>query len=113
MNGLKLSVGSGVATIGVEVRSNQHTGQFAQAAASLTPIAPPGIPVGGAFLLIAPTGLFTFTAAVWAGTVPLSSVQLAVPASAVGTDVYLQGAAIDTATGQVNNTNRVRTSLLP
>ena len=93
--------------------ANQFAGQAVQAAASLSPIPRPGIFVGGGFLLISPDAVFNQTSPIWVGSVPFSSVQLPVPTSAVGLDLFLEGAAIDIPTGSVNNTNRVRTSILP
>ena len=122
LNGLKLRVGSGSATIGVEIRSNEDAfgPNLAVAVASLAPIAPPGTPMLGAFLLIVPDAVFDATLSVWQGSVAFAggdgvfhSIQLPVPATAVGLDLYTQGLVLNFVTLVNANTNRVRTSLLP
>ncbi len=125
-NGLLLPVGSGSATLGVEIRSLQSAGvpNLAVAGASLAPLPAPGIDVFGASLLVTPDTAFRITSGVWQGAVlPMTfvftsegafqSAQLPLPSSVAGFDLFLQGFVLDLTSFAGENTNVVRTSLLP
>jgi hypothetical protein len=132
MNGRRLPVGAGGATLGVELRD------FAGAAAgpnigivgaSLTALGGPGFhippPLGDAWLKVLPDGLFNSTSALWQGAVvPLNpigftlegafgSVQLPVPVTAVGATLHIQGATFSLPAGPIDSTNVVSTVLAP
>ena len=70
--------------------------------------------------MIAPDAVFAATSSLWQGSVIFAgsdgvfhSIQLPIPATAVGVDLYTQGLVLNLATFANGNTNRVRTSLLP
>ena len=124
-NGLKLSVGSGTAFLGVEVRSLAAAAvpNFAFGASAFNGLAPPGIPVLGAAMLIVPDLATDVSLQNWQGSVSPSvftftsegafqSVQFPIPATAAGLDLFTQGILIDAATLKLRTTNAVRTSLL-
>ena len=125
-NALLLSVGSGLASLGVELRSLQHAGtsNLAVVGASQAQIAAPGIDVFGASLLVRPDTAFKITSGFWNGEVtPMVFVfssegaflgpQLPLPTSLAGKELFLQGFVLDVATLAGDNTNVVRTTFFP
>ncbi len=108
-NGRRLAVGSGLSTIGVEVRdlASSTTPNLTVAGASLVPIPNPGVPVfGQANLLVVPDGLFSATSGLWMGAVTptvftltsegaFSGVQLPIASSAAGINLNTQGLVVD------------------
>ena len=126
MNGRNLSVGSGAATLGVEIRdlAGSAIPNIGIAGLSLTALPNPGLPALGGNLLVLPDGLFNATSGVWQGAVApttfwftsegaFSGAQLAVPTTAAGATVHCQGATFSLTTFTVDSTNAVRTRLLP
>jgi hypothetical protein len=126
LNGRNLSVGSGLATIGVELRDLAGAGgaNVGIVGASTIPLANPGIPALGGWLGVVPTGIFTATSNAWQGTVApatpfftsegiLNGAQLPLPATAAGASLFTQGATFSLVTFTANTTNVVRTNLLP
>jgi hypothetical protein len=127
MNGRNLSVGSGLATIGVELRDLNSTstpGHLGIVGASLAAIPNPGFPALGGNLLIFPDGLFNTTSGVWQSAfLPTTfvftaegvatMVQLPIPVTAAGATLNIQGASLDAFTITLDSTNAVRTRLLP
>ncbi len=101
LNGVNLDVGSGAAKVRPLVTCAQCPPGVAFAAASLTPIPAPGLPLGGQALLIAPWGPFQATLSVWQGTHTGAATllpQIAVPAAVAGTTFWIQGGVLDPAT---------------
>lgn len=129
MNGRRLSVGSGLATIGVELRDLNTAATLPGAnlgivGASLSSIPNPGFPALGGNLLIFPDGLFNTTSGVWqagiasatfvfTGEGAATMAQLSIPTTAVGATLHIQGAALSFATLSIDSTNAVTTSLNP
>jgi hypothetical protein len=126
LNGRNLSVVSGSARLGVEVRDFDAaaTPSIAFAGASLTPLANPGLALLGGNLLVLPDAIFNSTSAVWNGPVApatftftpegaYASPLVPVPATALGATVYIQGAVFNVLTGLIDSTNRVRVTLGP
>jgi hypothetical protein len=127
MNGRYLPVGSGLATIGVELRDLNTAATLPGAnlgivGAALSAIPNPGFPALGGTLLVFPDGLFNSTSSFWQG--PISSGafvfttegsfaggQLPIPASGVGATLNIQGAALSFLTITVDSTNAVQTKL--
>ncbi len=100
--GFRLPVATGLASLGIELRSENFcpSASIAAAGASLAPLPPPGIPALGGWILVVPDGLFSATSGSWLG--PLVNCvhvgpALAIPAIAVGTQLYLQGFVFDLA----------------
>jgi hypothetical protein len=131
MNGRNLSVGSGLATLGVELRDLAGAAgpNVGVVGASTAPLANPGVPLLGGWLGVSPNGLFAATSGIWQGTVTtivpgfsippftsegiLDGAQLPVPATLAGTSLHLQGATFSLVTLTADTTNVVRTNLLP
>jgi hypothetical protein len=117
MNGRNLSVGSGLATIGVELRDNGAASpSVGIVGASTIPLANPGIPMFGGWLGVLPDGVFTATSSVWQGTSTggaMLGAQLPVPATVGGATLYLQGATFSLTGFTADTTNVVRTNLVP
>jgi hypothetical protein len=133
MNGRNLAIGSGLASIGVELRdlgsATTLAGvNLAVVAASASPFPP--TPILGGVLLIAPIGLFNTTSSVWnspppAGVVPVSfngftsegafaGIQLGIPSSLPSAlTLHIQGAVIAFPAFTVNSTNAVTCTLIP
>ncbi|MEM7310065.1 MAG: hypothetical protein AAF682_25540 [Planctomycetota bacterium] len=139
LNGRRLSLASGAATLGVELRDTLGAatpGNLAVVGASLTPLAPPGLPAFGAGLLLAPDATFVAAAGLWQGPLlptvfdatpegafdatpegafaatpegAFAGAQVPVPPASAGVDLYPQGIVIDPATWTGRTTNRVRT----
>ena len=122
LNGLKLYTQGGSASIGVEVRdqaSIASVGDVAFAWWTTAAGGPPGVLHGGAWLLqrfsrdmpacfrgpVAPI-VFVFTP-----EAAFTTCQMAVPPVAAQYDVFWQGLIKDGTTGELRNTNRVRTTL--
>jgi hypothetical protein len=119
LNGLKLDTQSGVATVGVEVRDFEGVGDLAYVWSAAEAGGPPGMPIGGAWLLqrfsrvmpacflgtIGPA-TFVFTAEGAFTTCQMPQLPVAGPV-----DLYWQGLMHNTLTGEFRNTNRVRTTL--
>lgn len=124
-NGMFLSVGSGVATLGCELRDANHDPfNVGIAGASLVPLPNPGLPALGGNLLVLPDGLFGSTSGVWVGTVVIDNpwfttegrfigAQLPVPTTAAGATLYTQGATFSLTTFTADTTNVATTHLLP
>lgn len=125
-NAMRLSVGSGLAKLGVEIRSQQDAGtvNIAAVGASFSKLGSPGIPVLGANLLITPTPVFNLMLSAWAGSVTgavlysttegvFTGPLVAVPISTVGVDMFMQGFVLDLGTGAAANTNVWRTTFFP
>jgi hypothetical protein len=129
MNGRYLSVSSGIATIGVELRDLNTAATLSGmnlgiVGASLSSLANPGFPALGGNLLVFPDGLFNNTSSFWQGPVGASTfvftsegsyagAQLTIPTTAVGVTLNIQGAALSFLTITVDSTNAVQTNLLP
>ena len=126
MNGRHLSAGGGFATMGVHVRDNlAPASNLTVVGASLTPLMNPGVPALGGNLLVLPDGLFNGTSGSWQGpAVPMPSpffvgvtetifegIQLAVPVTAIGATLNVQGAVFDLGTFQIDSTNAVTTTI--
>jgi len=126
MNGRNLSVGGGVATLGVELRDFEAAGapNLAVVGASLALI-PGGFPALGGTLLVFPDGLFNSTSGIWQGLIGAATftftsegayqgAQLPVPPTAAGVTLHIQGAVVPLAGALVlDSTNAVSTTLLP
>jgi hypothetical protein len=125
---LRLSVGAGLAKIGVEIRSRQHAGtsNLAAVGASIGTLPAPGIDVLGAHLLLAPLPMLSSAIAAWSGAVTpkvftysftpegvFLGPLVGVPAAAAGADLYLQGFVLDLGTGVAVNTNVWHTAFFP
>jgi hypothetical protein len=126
MNGRNLSVGSGLATLGVELRdfAGAAGANVGIAGASTIPLANPGIPALGGWLGVLPNGVFTATSSIWQGTVTpvvpvfvtegtMNGAQLPLPVTISGATLFTQGATFSLVTFTANSTNVVRTRLLP
>ncbi|MEM7307057.1 MAG: hypothetical protein AAF682_10330, partial [Planctomycetota bacterium] len=129
MNGRNLSVGSGIATIGVELRdlAGSAIPNLGIVGASLTKLPNPGLPALGGNLLVLPDGLFNSTSGVWQGAVTATSfvftaegaftgAQLSVPTTAgstTGTVLHIQGATFNLASFTVDSTNAWCATLYP
>ncbi len=131
MNGRRLPVSGGGATIGVELRDLAGAGglNIGVVAASLTKLPGPGIPALGGWLKILPVGLYSSTSALWQGAVVpvltgdtsdltddtmegvFGGVQVPIPVTAVGATVFVQGAIV-TPTLTIDSTNVVSTVLV-
>jgi hypothetical protein len=101
LNGVNLNVSSGAAQAKALVSCAQCPPGLAFAAASLIPIAPPGVPLLGESLLISPTGPFSATLAIWqAPYAPPATLLPAVPvpATLAGTQLWIQGGVLEPAT---------------
>jgi hypothetical protein len=121
MNGRRLPVGSGLATLGGELRDFAAVGtpNLGVGALSLARIPFPGLTILGGTLLLLPDGLFNATSGVWQA--PVTGItfvftaegralfaQLPVPPTAVGATVHAQAARLNI--GPVltlNSTNQV------
>jgi len=128
MNGRVLSVGGGVATLGVELRDLNTALTLGGAnlgivGASLSPL-PGGFPALGGTLLVFPDGLFNSTSGVWQAPIAsttfvfttegvMNGAQLAIPTTAAGATLHIQGAALSFLTVTVDSTNAVTTTLIP
>ncbi|MEM7305861.1 MAG: hypothetical protein AAF682_04290 [Planctomycetota bacterium] len=115
--GVLLSVGDGDASLGVEIHAQDHVGQLVACAGSVQPLlARPGVSFLGANLLLFPDSFALAIADVWSGGVPPSGIyqspQIAIPASAAGFDLHLQGVLIDPSALVAEETNVWTVSLL-
>lgn len=118
-NGRRLPVGSGLATLGGELRDLAGVGNIGIGALSLTPLPGTGLPVLGGNLLILPDGLFNATSALWQGPIQAATFtftsegralfqQLPVPVTAAGATVYAQAARLQFSPGlTLNSSGRV------
>jgi hypothetical protein len=127
MNGRRLPVGGGGATIGVELRDLAGAGgpNIGIVGASLTKLPGAGLFALGGWLKVLPDGLFNSTSAIWQGAVVASApigfttegafggAQLPVPTTAVGATLNIQGATFSLVSFTVDNTNVVTTVLAP
>ncbi|MEM7310099.1 MAG: hypothetical protein AAF682_25715, partial [Planctomycetota bacterium] len=126
MNGRNLSVGSGVATLGTELRdlAGSAIPNLGICGGSLTELPNPGLPALGGNLLVLPDGLFNSTSGVWQGAVAATSfvftaegafsgIQLAVPTTAAGASIHGQCATFNLTTFSVDSSNQTSLTLLP
>ncbi len=116
--GVLLGVGLGQATLGVQVQAKQHATELVFCAGTLQPpLAPPGLAVLGANLLLAPDFLALALAGVWSGSVAPNGVfqspQVAIPDSAAGFDLHLQGVIVGPLDGTAGETNVWTVHMLP
>jgi hypothetical protein len=124
MNGRNLAVGSGLATLGVELRDLNGTTipNLGIVGASLSTIPNPGFPALGGSLLVFPSGLFSSTSSFWQGAVSgatfvftaegaFSGVQLPIPVTGAGATLHIQGATLSLTSLTLDSTNAVATTL--
>jgi hypothetical protein len=129
-NGRRLSVGSGLATLGVEIRdlgaALSGCSILGVAGASLTGLPNPGIPALGGNLLVLPDGVFNSTAGVWQGPIAagafvfttegsFTGAQVAIPATAAGVTLFVQGLNLNVCSGGLgaDTTNATTVTLTP
>jgi hypothetical protein len=126
MNGRNLSVGSGLATMGVELRDLAGAAgpNVGIVGASTVQIPNPGIFALGGWLGVLPNGVFQATSGIWQGSVAsavpffttegiMNGAQLPLPSTIAGATLFTQGATFSLTTFTANTTNVVRTRLLP
>ncbi len=125
LNGLYLSVGSGQATVGLEIRSLHDASVLSNVAVSgfaLTPIPPPGIPYYGSYLLLALDNVFNATTSAGTATPIVFSfptegaftgTQFPVAAAFAGAVLHGQGTVLDPSSLSANSTQMVTLHLQP
>jgi len=128
-NGRNLTVGSGVATIGVELRDLRMAQtlpglNLGIVGASFSAIPNPGLAALGGNLLVFPDALFSSTSGAWQAPIStgffsfttegwMSGAQLQVPPSGAGATLHIQGASLSLLTISLDSTNAVSTRFHP